>query len=522
MTYMSRSFWFTFLGAFGVFLLLSCLIIYKASKINGGLWVYPLDDTYIHMSIAKNFAQHGIWGMTSHGFTNTSSGPLFTLVLSLFYGFWGVSDYWPLVLNLLAGLAGCLLLSWQVQQFKLPMLGACVSAMAVVLLIPMAGMAVMGMEHAWHCVWALAFVWSFRNLIFEKKSFLLTLLLAILGPAIRYESLFLVAAACLMLLLNKSWWQAIVLGLLAWLFPVLFGLYSISLGWNFLPNSILMKIGTIEPLSLWPFGKSPMVSIWKLYGIPEAFPLLFLIGLGLYFSSRKADRLWLFFPIAAMMLHLHFANVGTAYRYESYLFVLLSIPALEVFSRYHQQWWEVLKSKWLLLLVPLSLFLSPMLARMVKGHTIQIKSSNNIFSQQIQMTRFAETYYKGSSIVLNDIGAVSYYTDPILTDLVGLADVEVSRLVKSGQNQDSKWTEYITAARKPDLIMIYDSWFYNQIPESWVKVAEHRLERNFICGDDEVSFYATDGIKAAKLRAQLKAFQPKLEGAGQMIFVYPN
>jgi hypothetical protein len=223
-----------------------------------------------------------------------------------------------------------------------------------------------------------------------------------------------------------------------------------------------------------------------------------------------------------MMLHLHFANVGTAYRYESYLFVLLSIPALEVFSRYHQQWWEVLKSKWLLLLVPLSLFLSPMLARMVKGHTIQIKSSNNIFSQQIQMTRFAETYYKGSSIVLNDIGAVSYYTDPILTDLVGLADVEVSRLVKSGQNQDSKWTEYITAARKPDLIMIYDSWFYNQIPESWVKVAEHRLERNFICGDDEVSFYATDGIKAAKLRAQLKAFQPKLEGAGQMIFVYPN
>ena len=44
--------------------------------------VYPLDDAYIHMAISKNLQQHGVWGVTRHQFSSTSSSILFTLLFS--------------------------------------------------------------------------------------------------------------------------------------------------------------------------------------------------------------------------------------------------------------------------------------------------------------------------------------------------------------------------------------------------------------------------------------------------------
>ena len=34
-----------------------------------GYLVYALDDPYIQMAMAKNFSQHGVWGITRFGFT---------------------------------------------------------------------------------------------------------------------------------------------------------------------------------------------------------------------------------------------------------------------------------------------------------------------------------------------------------------------------------------------------------------------------------------------------------------------
>ncbi len=30
--------------------------------------IYPLDDTYIHMAVAKNFVEHHVWGITQYAF----------------------------------------------------------------------------------------------------------------------------------------------------------------------------------------------------------------------------------------------------------------------------------------------------------------------------------------------------------------------------------------------------------------------------------------------------------------------
>lgn len=68
-------------------------------------FVYPLDDTYIHMGMAKNLATHGVWGVNRYHFSSSSSSPLWTLTLAGAYLVTGVREATPLILNLIfAGL----------------------------------------------------------------------------------------------------------------------------------------------------------------------------------------------------------------------------------------------------------------------------------------------------------------------------------------------------------------------------------------------------------------------------------
>ncbi|HVS96521.1 MAG TPA: hypothetical protein VHE54_08535, partial [Puia sp.] len=39
----------------------------------GGTFMYPLDDTFIHMALARNLSFHGNWGMNPYAFASASS-----------------------------------------------------------------------------------------------------------------------------------------------------------------------------------------------------------------------------------------------------------------------------------------------------------------------------------------------------------------------------------------------------------------------------------------------------------------
>ena len=67
----------------------------------GGQIVYALDDPYIHMAMAKNLALHGVWGVSSEGFTSSSSSLAWTALLALFFKVFGARDVIPFVLNVL-------------------------------------------------------------------------------------------------------------------------------------------------------------------------------------------------------------------------------------------------------------------------------------------------------------------------------------------------------------------------------------------------------------------------------------
>lgn len=152
------------------------LALYFAGVIVEVLWsyrlaanhfVYPLDDTYIHMAIAKNFALHGVWGVTRFGFTSSSSSVLFDLLIAGIYLFTGPRVWASLAISL-TGWA----LAVATANSMLPVdrrLRLC-ALIALVLFTPLFCTAATGMEHTLHILLTLAFAWRAARVIHEKRA----------------------------------------------------------------------------------------------------------------------------------------------------------------------------------------------------------------------------------------------------------------------------------------------------------------------------------------------------------------
>ena len=90
------------------FILILAIVIFNFDVINYindlkeklGDYYYPLDDSYIHLSIAKNISFHEVWGITRYEFSSTSSSPFFSILLSILMNLWENNPLVSLYLNI--------------------------------------------------------------------------------------------------------------------------------------------------------------------------------------------------------------------------------------------------------------------------------------------------------------------------------------------------------------------------------------------------------------------------------------
>jgi hypothetical protein len=210
----------------------------------GGLLVYPLDDTYIHMAIGKNFVWNHVWGMAQNGFSSSTSSPLWAFGIRLLCQWFGVNDWAPFVLGFLCGNAAIIycfaLLRKRIASSRLS-----IFLLLIALLTPLPVIALIGMEHGLHGLLTLGVIYSAADALSAKENpprrIGLLLALSALVTITRYEGLFLILVIGALFVLARRFWSALLVWAAGTGSVAAYGLIAVRQGWFFLPNSILLK-----------------------------------------------------------------------------------------------------------------------------------------------------------------------------------------------------------------------------------------------------------------------------------------
>ena len=522
-------------------------LMVSSVKQNQGHLIYTLDDPYIHMAIAKNFAEHGVWGVTKYSFTSSSSSLIWTIILSSAYFLFGVNNYSPFILNLLLGSVSVFMFYSILKKYILSPVTIMLVLFSFIYITPIPYLMFTGQEHILHVLISLLIVYFSVVFLTRQKMVIseniILLLLAMMLTMTRFEGLFMLFIIVILFAIRKRFLYSLLLGFCGALPILIYAVISVSKGWYLLPNSVLLK------------GNLTTISFDNLLGyrqmIVSPYILMLLIGaLSLYvLQSRKQTEFWVISRIinlifiATTILHIQFARLSL--RYDAYLVALgiLSISVLLMEFLKEKEAFKFNKKHfpdYLAVIFLAFLFLYPCINRAVSSLNSITKSSKNIYEQQYQMGLFVREFYLNEGVALNDIGAVNYLAEINCLDLWGLSNRDVAQsrlaevlsevsifdklpflkaLVGAGIFADEGYNKnriYKLAAQKNvKIALVYDDWYdeYGGLPEQWVKVGEWAIRDNIATGGDYVSLYAIDSSEVSELIQNLKIFSPRLPKA---------
>ena len=180
---------------------------------DGGL-VYPLDDTYIHMAMAKNLALHGSYGVTPEGFSGSSSSPVWTLLIALSYLIFGVQEWTPLVLAALSGLGVIFALDAFLRTASGNIVIRMIGGAFIAFLIPLVPIVFTGMEHAAHIMatlMILLYLGRYHRGEDGDANFRRLLLWVLFASALRYETVFITIGLALWFLYARQYSRLMLL-----------------------------------------------------------------------------------------------------------------------------------------------------------------------------------------------------------------------------------------------------------------------------------------------------------------------
>ncbi len=490
-------------------------------EINDGNFIYALDDAYIHTSIAKNFSQHGVWGVTKYEFTNCSSSPLWTFLLGLIYFITGTNQYIPFFLNILFSLSA-LTTGYKILELLNTKNRIIVfSLAALTFFTPFTSLVFTGLEHSMQVFLLLLTVYFFSlQTIFkdnERKYFLFFLITVMLMTAARYECLFISAGYIIVMLTRKKFVYALITAVISIIPAVITGFVSIQNGSQFFPSSIIIKgnTGTGDVFSmliaLIDFGNYG--SVQKHIQFISLLSLLTanLILLRKDKSSRaEIVRYLTIVFITGVILQDRFASFGSLSRYGAFLaalgLIVLAAGYSIITNGDKKRFIYIYKAVVLIILIPFY-FIS---VRAVKNIPV---ITSNIYGQQIQMSKFIGKYYVNSVIGLNDIGAVNFFNDIKCIDFWGLANKDVLNLRKENK-YNTEEIRNIADNNNVRIALLYDTneWFgkFGGLPTEWKKSGEWTIPKNLACGSPTVSIYAVDTTEYLRLKENLKEFSKEL------------
>jgi len=524
--------------ALSILWLITIYFLVVSLNMNHGNFIYGLDDAYIHMAIAKNFALHGVWGVTQYEFSSASSSLLWTLLLSTIYFFIGPNIYVPFILNIILSSFTIFLVYYIVKSYKILPIYNLMILIGVIFFAPIPFLIFSGMETILQIILVLAFVYLSVQILTNdsapKMQYYNLILLTIPLTMIRYESLILIFFIAILLFISKRYKLSLPLIGLAILPLTLYGVISIFYGGTFLPNSLILKSSLIEhysQISTINFLQTAFIAEFRNIMYNPSLTVYGLISLSISaFRLIKNKTLWdtptLWLIITDVLIFVEFMFTGSDYalRDSSYLFVLGIIGIIIGIYDYLPKklifkFNRTSIPRFFLIIILATLLISPFIINSKYSHNYpQVtntklyylsntpQETNNIYEQQYQMALFLNEYYTNDSIAANDIGAINYYNNIKCLDLIGLGSNDVAKAHENNKINQQE-LDYLANKHNVEIVMMYES---PDIPPNWIKVGEWIIPHDVIVANDTVYFYATSSQYETNLIENLKQFSPKL------------
>lgn len=526
MTGFVKKHWPVITATFFLWLVIAiCMAI--SIKQNQGHIIYR-DDAYIHMSMAKNFARSGTWGVSKHEFTSSSSSLLWTFLLAVIYFPIGTKESIPFVLNFVFASAACILNYIILKKYELKNFFIFIVLLSIIFFTPLVPLVFCGMEHTLHFLISIIFIClSAKSIQAEKTTQVESLLLIIFAALVttaRYEGLFLIFVVSCLFLIKKKPLPALVLAMVG-IFPlIIYGLISVSKGWYLLPNSVLLKGYKPTIFSAPNIPKALIVSGVRRIARSAQISILILGAISLLFlrhtnTPRKkkwSPSSWMLIIFATTsLLHGIFAEFGPSYRYDAYLIgVGLLCISISIHEYLNQRLIPINKAKIITLALLALLIISPFGKRGLVTLKEAPQITTNIFEQHYQMGLFLKEFYQGKVVAANDIGAINYLADIKCVDLWGFAN----KITGAARVERRFGTQAIADAvnsAQVNIAIVTEHRFRtsnkgSSLPAAWIKVAKWTISNNIACSSNSVSFYAANQKEKKSLLNNLKKFTPKL------------
>jgi len=508
----------SFLLSFAVFFSV-CLLYYISSVLKtDGHYVYLLDDAYIHLAMAKNFALYEVWGMTRYQFSSTSSSPLFTYMLSVLIKIFGNNDQIPLYFNAVFSIGILYFLSIYYADILNEVKRTVLAVLFTVFFIVLPLHLLSGMEHVFQVFLFVINIFCFyrrgQNRAAEYGFYFSLLLMGL----IRFESMFYFVILAAMFAVVRKWKDAALVLVLGLIPIAAFCAFNYQQDGYFFPNSVVVKgtklsfdsniVHQLKVILLDNFLLN--ISFYKVGVFPVLLCLIFIYRDFKTKTFKKVleDNFLLIVFSLLMVCHSMFADLKGLFRYEAYIltgFCMVLIPKLKEFFFNFTHY--IKKEKIITVFIAANAVL--LIYKGSVAHKVMNNGGKNIYEQQVQSAKFLHQFYNTSKVVANDIGAVSYYTDIHLLDIAGLGSVETVPFNENKGKFDQKFENFLTKYcidNKYDLAIVYEGWLQGHVPSHWKKAAVLKIGEKITVARQEVSVYSIDEKNLKQLKQNIRKF----------------
>lgn len=472
----------------------------------GGFY-FTLDDPYIHLSVAQNIVDHGVYGINSAEPASPSSSILWPFLLVPLEAL-QIGPIGTLLLNVLLALVAVVLSCRIVARQNDGVLGGIVVA-SWFLGCNLVGLVFTGMEHVAQIAVVTAAAYGALATLDSGRAPRWLWAVLLLGPFIRYENMAVSVPLLAWLFLRGERRGAIGTGVLIGLGLATFSAVLVLNDMSVLPSSVVAKSVHVKENGLW----APVANF--LFNVMEwGGGVVLFFGIMLFGISRDkpdeglSDRGKLAIAAAATaILHLTFGRNGWFHRYEVYAIAYTSVMLIGLWPRRYEG-----KDR-----VKFGVAAAVVLLGVSWQYTLTLRqvpaAAGNIYSQQFQLHRLATELQV--PIGVTDLGWPSYRNPHYIYDFYGLGNYDATEHRLAGEGVE--WMAEATRDAKLEFVMLSTVWFDDEVPATWTPMGALCVTMEQVTlKDPEVRFFAV-GPATDKLRSGIARWAEGLPATAKFV-----